>query len=268
MPTNEGEMSKEPLTIVCWKWLPEHKSKHPEKRAAFSCEHVNRLYRMLERNLTRPFELVCVTDNRCGLDSAVRTLNIDRHFGEYKELGGCYRRLKAFSQMPALVCFGKSFVSMDIDVVITGNLDELLVWDEFRIWEDKWRRRTPYCGSLWAMKAGAREKVWEEFKTDPGKAVQKAAGMKYIGTDQAHVSACLWPGEQVWSIRDGVYNFNTQVRRSRSRIVIDGDGNKKLDIGRPGELPEDAKIVFFNGKYDPSQVWLQKKYDWIGDLWR
>ncbi len=255
------------VTVVCWKWKPEQGSKHPEKRAAFSVEHVNRLFRMLGRNLTRTFRLVCVTDDWKGLDSSITVVNINRHFAQYSELGGCYRRLKAFDLTTALALFGSSFVSIDLDVVITGNLDSLLKWKGFRVWEDTYRRFCPYCGSLWGMQAGARESVWQSFNAHPERDIAAARDRRYIGTDQAIISAHLHPNEQVWTKADGVYNFNTQVRECPSGVVRRRGVLTNIP-GRTGELPGNAKMVFFNGKYDPSQAALQKQYDWIGDLWR
>lgn len=256
------------LRIVCWKWKPEQGSKHPVKRAGFSSEHVNRLHGMLSRFLARPFRLYCVTDDWKGIDSAVQVININRHFSQHAELGGCYRRLRAFDLSTAVALFGGPFISIDLDVVVTGPLDELFRWQEFRIWQDTYRRFCPYCGSLWAMRPGARQKVWDVWHQDPGGWIDAVKRSRYVGTDQAFVSYLLYPnGAEVWTKEDGIYNFNTQVRQCfKSTVKRRG---VLTDIpGRTGELPEGAKLVFFNGKFDPSQKELQRQYDWIGDLWR
>lgn len=238
------------LTIVCWKWKPEEGAKHQWKRDGFSAYHVNALRASVERNLTLSHRFVCVTDDFKGLHSSVETVNINRHFREFKDFGGCYRRLKAFDMATALACFGTKFISLDLDVVVTGNLDSLFQFDDFRIWEDSFHRRTPYCGSLWGMRSGAREFVYSDFLKDPEGCIRKAQAGKMMGTDQAHISRCLHPGETSWTIADGVYNYNTRVRRPNN------------------QLPPNAKLVFFNGKYDPSQPELQRVCPWIGDYWR
>ena len=223
---------------------------------------------MLSRFLSRSFELVCVTDDWKGLDSVIRVVNINRHFALYAEMGGCYRRLRAFDLSVAVALFGKRFVSIDLDVVITGSLDDLLEWEDFRIWQDTYRRFCPYCGSLFAMRAGARQWLWDFWQEDPIKAARVANEVdRYVGTDQAYISSCLYPGAEVWTSEDGLYNFNTQVRRCAAGVVR--RRGKFTEIpGRDGTLPEGAKLVFFNGKYDPSQPELQAQYEWIGDLWR
>jgi len=236
------------LQVVCWKWAPEKESKHFVKRAGFSAKHVNVLYASLKRFLTLPHKLVCVTDDYAGIRPEVTIMGIDGYFKYFKELGGCYRRLRAFDRVGI---FGQKFISIDLDVVICGNLDKIFDFDEdFKIWEDTFRRRTPYCGSLWGMETGAREKVWEEFFAHPELSIKQAREKGFIGTDQAVVSSMLHPREATWGIADGIYNFNTQIR-------VNGKA-----------LPGNAKLVFFNGKYDPSQHNLQARYPWIKELWK
>jgi hypothetical protein len=38
----------------------------------YSAEYVNKLYSMVKRNLTIPFEFVCFTENSEGIDSEIR----------------------------------------------------------------------------------------------------------------------------------------------------------------------------------------------------
>lgn len=257
------------ITIVCWKWRPEKGSKHPEKRSMFSAEHVNRLRSMIERNTTVSHELVCVTDDPKGFHSSVRVVDINRHFHQFSDLGGCYRRLRSFDLVCGLALFGGRFVSMDLDVVITGNIDSILTFrEDFRIWGDSFRRRTPYCGSLWGMKAGSRQKVYDRFAEDPVGCRVECQERRFPGTDQAHISNCLYPRESTWGLQDGVINFNTQVRAVNHGFHRIADG-KIIEIKkRDGSLPVGAKMVFFNGKYDPSQPELQSRCSWIGDMWR
>lgn len=254
-------------TVVCWKWKPEAGAKHEEKRRGFSAVHVNKLRAAIEKNTSTPHEFVCVTDDWTGLHSSIRVVNIDRHFSEFVELGGCYRRLRAFDHITGLALFGPRFISIDLDVVVTGNLDSILgCEDDFRIWYDKAKRRTPYCGSLWGMRAGTRQKVWDSFKARPHLSIELARRLRYTGTDQAHISAQLFPKEKVWNREDGVLNFNTQIRRHVRQVYRKSDG-KVYNLTTDGSLPEGTRMVFFNGKYDPSQAILQRDYPWIGDLW-
>jgi hypothetical protein len=262
-------MGEEMISVVCWKWEPEKGARHEGKRRSFSCQHVNVLKASIDRNTTIPYKFVCVTDDWKGLDSTVEYVNIDRHFPRIKGFGGCFRRLRAFDFSTAVALFGGRFISIDIDSVVVGNMDKLLSFrDDFRIWMEQYRRRTPYCGSLWGMKSGARQEVWSKFENKPYMALEAIDRLKYTGTDQAHISVCLYNKERTWGQNEGVYNFNTQIRRKASSIQVNRDGSFKEVFKTDGNIPKEASIVFFNGKYDPSQTELQRQYPWIGDHWR
>lgn len=253
------------ITVVCWKW---NNGMHPKKKIFFTHEHVNKLRSAVEKNTTLKHNFVCICDDWKGLHSSVQPINIDRHFAEFKDWGGCYRRLRAFDLSVSAALFGSRFVSLDLDVLVTGNLDSILGFEEdFRIWQDKFRRKTPYCGSLWGMKVGARQVVWDSFRSKPHMSVELMRRLKYVGTDQAHISASLFPKEAVWGVDDGVYNFNTRVRRQVLYSHWLKDSGERIDKRVNGDIPEGAKLIFFNGKYDPSQVGLHRTYPWVGDLW-
>jgi hypothetical protein len=96
--------------------------------------------------------------------------------------------------------FGKRFVCMDLDCVITGNLDPLFdVPDDFKIFHGTGGGR-PYNGSMILMTAGARSQVYEQFNQEA--AVE--AGNKFLGSDQAWISQVLGPDEATWGPADGV----------------------------------------------------------------
>ena len=275
------------LTFVCWKWQGPWL---PLSNVEYSSTHVNTLYRMLKRHYHKPFELVCVTDNDDGIYSDIRIVPIwDDGLIQY---GRCYHRLKAFSEEMADM-IAPEFVSMDLDVVIVDDITHLFEKGvEFKIWsarpELEWM---PYCGSLFQMKAGARSFVWHMFSADDlvygthdkqrkpiwynQKSVER--GMKK-GSDQSWIAACLYPNEQVWlPEKDGIYNFNYHLRRRdkwvQKRIYPKDKYGKKAkqprlrwvlrENGWNGELPDNARIVFFPGPQDPSQEWLQEEYPWI-----
>ncbi len=239
------------IQVVCWKWQKEKESFR--YRETYTSDHVNAFAKMVRKHLSCPHEIVCITDNSDGIDSSVRIVPI---WDDLKEYGMCYRRLKLFSKEMKEV-IGNRFVSMDLDCVITGDITELFDNDyDFMMWQPR-TKNTPYCGSMFMMKAGVRDFVWEEFNEKDlvwlndrggwvaGKANRWAHKKAYdagyiVGSDQAYISYKLYPKEKVWTKKDGVYNFNN----------ID-------------ELPEDAKIVFFPGKHDPTHENLYPENMWI-----
>lgn len=316
------------LTVVTWKW---DDGIHPKKGLKFGLEHLRVLANMLERHLHVPFELVCVTDQPEKIDKRYRIVKI---WTDYKELGGCFRRLKMFSPDAEKIFGGDRLLSIDLDTVIVGDMTPLVDRPEdFIIWGEHWRRN-PYCGSMWLLRAGSRSTVWTEF--DPKNYPPTSEGRYPLGTDQWRINDCLYPSELMWTTDDGVYNFGMDIRirpnvlekikgaaRKKKSEWIEskvtraveksyGDSKAKNRTDREarlyaihaerktraalmrenqtfllsemlreeqqkqgyvqkhgdGKVPEGARVIFFNGKDDPSQPFLQKAYPWIAENWR
>lgn len=242
------------MTIVTWKWVPL-----AGYRSKFEAEHVNTLLRMVQRNYTKPFDFVCVTDDWRGLDSAIRIVPMWQDLNHIPSPHGgvnpsCYRRLKAFSP-EAVEILGPRILSIDLDVVILGNVDNLfdrtedfVGWEmpvKFRHYSGKYATR--FNGSMWLLTTGSRPKVWTEF--DPVKSPKLTMSKHLFGSDQAWISYML-QDEAAWTAADGVISYREQVKKN---------GYK---------LPEGTKICFFNGHDDPWGPVAQKHCPWINDFYR
>lgn len=219
------------LSVVCWKWKPK-----PGYRSAFGADSVNTLRNMVAAHYHKPHRFICVTDDPAGIDPAVEVIKLwDDHAQVASPCGArqpsCFRRLKAFSK-DAEALFGPRFVSIDLDCVITGALAPL--WDrteDFVIWGDT-SPKTPYNGSMFLLRAGSRQQVWEQFNPVSSPARGRALG--YFGSDQAWIATCLGPREAKWSRSDGVFSYRNDIKPM------------------PGHaLPDQARIVMFHGKVDP-----------------
>jgi hypothetical protein len=212
---------------------------------------VNTLQRMVARNYPSAHRFSCITDQTEGFDPAVRVIPLWKDHAERQSLYGadmptCYRRLKAYSSAMKEI-IGPRFISVDLDVVITGDLTPVFERPEdFVIWGPD-GRRTPYNGSMWMMDAGAREKVWLDFDRDPDRAVTKARGAGYYGSDQAWMCYALGPDQPRWRAQDGVCSYRMHVKNNG------------------GRMPPNARIVFFEGHYDPWNPVTQKQCPWIKD---
>jgi hypothetical protein len=190
---------------------------------------------------------------------------------------------------------GERFVSIDLDAVIVDDITPLFFrHEDFVIWQELYRK-TPYCGSLFMMTAGARQEVWKTFT--PRRYRPNRRGKWPYGTDQDHICNCLYPYEAYWDSRDGVYNFNHSIKKwdrfskedaaIRSKYkqgrfltrynAVNGTKHQAWKIPKEfrwpaskanGELPPNARIVFFNGKHDPSEPGIQEEYSWVKEHWR
>lgn len=239
-------MTPAPLSIVCWRWRP------PAGFAtSFPVQAVNTLRRMVARHYRGPFRFVCVTDDPAGLDVDVEVVPIWNDFADIVNPAGekkpsCYRRLRAFAPDIAEI-FGPRFVSLDLDVVITGDVTELWNRSEPFVIYGKTHPTTPYNGSMFLLTAGARPQVWEQF--DPARSPQLAWRAGYFGSDQGWISLCLGPGEPRWGRQDGVYSY-------------------PLHLQNVAPLPDNTRIVIMHGKRKPWDASALERHRWIQEWYQ
>jgi hypothetical protein len=236
------------LSVVCWKWRPKARY-----RSEFGPEQVNVLRRMVARCYARPHRFICVTDDPAGLDPGIEVLPL---FGDFEDVpsphGGvnpsCYRRLRLFHP-DAARWFGERVVSLDLDMVLVGDVAPL--WDrpEDVVLYGDTARGTPYNGSMLLLRTGSRPRVWTEF--DPVRSPQLGRARGYIGSDQAWLGVALGPGEPTWSAADGVYSYRNEIK-PRGGLV----------------LPANARIVVFHGHVDPWQAATRRRYPWVREHYR
>lgn len=207
----------------------------------YTVEDVRLLKRMIDRNITVPYEFAVVTDRpddfaECG-DMRVVTIDWTTHVS-----GTCFVRLFTFSPL-AKILLGDRVLQLDIDTVITRNIDHIVTRQEDIVcWRNPTRlpRENPvkpgrswYNASVLLHRCGTYIDLWSKF--DP-----KNPGCR---DDQWWTSGVLggyapyFDGE-----RDGVY-----------RIAREDTPGSGVD----GELPLNACIVTCpgsNGKADNSLV--------------
>lgn len=222
-------------SFVTFKWKP-----FAGYRSEFCGAHVNTLFSMIGRNYAKPHRRICVTDDANGIDPSIEIVPLWSDFAELmsphgKRFPSCYRRLKLFSRQ-ARETFGDRIVQIDLDAVITADIAPLIdTPEEFRAWGDT-NRAGGYNGSFIVMNAGTRPQVWELF--DPIKSPQASRAADCIGSDQGWISCCLGKDtEAKFRQADGVYSFQNDMLKSPLR--------------NPGDLPANARIVFFHGNTDP-----------------
>lgn len=224
------------MKIATFKWTRRMSGYQLPYVVNYTAEHVNILGNMLARHLTIPYEFVCITDDPTGIKYPTIPL-----WDKCQNLGGCYNRLWTFSADFDLL--GDRFALIDLDVVLTNNCDHIFgMKGNFLIHEYCYRDRPNqhYNAALVIMDRGARRQVWDQF--DPRKTPDEIAPDETrIGSDQKWISTILGPGEKTIGVKHGVY--------------------EAMPIGI--KLPEDACMVFFSGRRDPSEgehAWVRNNY--------
>lgn len=232
------------LSVVCWRWPPL-----PGYRATFGPQTVNVLRSMVARCYTDPHRFLCVTNDRTGIDPRVEIVKPWNDFvsvpnpnaARGRPRPSCFRRLRAFHPDIAAT-FGERFVSLDLDVVLVGDVRPLWNRLEDFVCYGGTHATNPYNGSMWLLRAGTRPQVWERFNPETSPAQAKAAG--FFGSDQGWISACLGPDEARWGQADGVYSFRNAVRPL-------------------GALPSGARMVVMHGAWKPWDLHVKTRHPWV-----
>lgn len=205
----------------------------------YTAESVNRIADQLDRHLTLPHEHVCVTDMPAGLRSDIRVAELDRSL------------LAPSTRFPKMQIFkpdaaekiGKRMLFVDLDTLILKNIDHLVDrGEDVVLWANpRWGRprATRINTSVMLYTAGTRPAVWDRFDLKEG---VKRAWPKMAGTDQVWISEVL-ADEAKWTQKDGIY-WIKETRR---------------------ELPKNACIVTFAGKFHPDRPSERKAFPWIKD---
>ncbi len=225
------------LNFICWKWTSYKGVISTKKPFEFTSGDVNSLYMMLKKHYHKPFQLTCITDDPEGIDEGIKTLPL---WDELRDMGGCFTRLVCFKEGMKDI-LGERFVSIDLDCVILKDITDLFDRDEdFVIWNSG-NLKNPYCGSLWMLRTGTRTEVYDTF--DREEWIPNHKGRFPKGTDQYQICKALGDGEATWKKKaSGIFNYRKMRKNS---------------------IPENTRIVFFNGDFHPRQESIRKQKKWV-----
>ena len=133
-----------PATVACVK-----------QGTKYGPKYVNRLHSMARRNSELDLRFVCFTDDPSGLDDGIdaRPLPDDGFQGWWNKVS-LFR-----DDLPDI---GERFLYFDLDVVLTGNIDQLLLYDsDFAIMDNGY---VPgFNTSVFLLKTGSRPDIWANF---------------------------------------------------------------------------------------------------------
>ncbi|WP_437201219.1 hypothetical protein [Planctomicrobium sp. SH664] len=242
--------------VLCMKW-----------GTAYSSEYVNRLYASVKRNLTGPFRFVCLTDDPTGIRSEVEchpcpTIPIP---APYCNRG--WRKVTLWKEsipgiLPGEVLF------LDLDIVITGNLDQFFeIEGDFIVclnWSAPGKNRDIGNTSVYRFRVGSHQYLYDNLVGDPEGMLAKYAN------SQTYIS---------WTIKEGARSFWPEGWCYSFKVHCIPSGIKRY-FQRPF-LPEGARIVIFPGVPNPHEAaagvwpakWYKKIYKhirpatWVSDNW-
>jgi hypothetical protein len=241
------------LTVVCFKWF-DPQGRYND-RLIYSADHVNRLKRMVDRNLALPHDFACITDDATGLDPQIRAIALESDL--VLKFGHRFPKLTIF-RPDAADWLGRRILMLDLDTIIVGKMDALLDRpDDFVAWQEPtWGRkagRGKYNSSMVLLTAGSHPEVWQRFQSADGASpAAQAQGF----SDQALISEVLGDKHPVWTREDGILSFKRDMVRKRLLT-------RKRDPSLPTRLPPNARIVFFHGGIDATAADFQARHTWV-----
>lgn len=240
--------------VLCMKWG----DKYP-------ADYVNKLYAMAARNLSGAFRFVCLTDNTQGIRQEVECLDCPSVAipAPYCNLG--WRKVSLWAErLPAM---DGDWLYLDLDVVVTGSLDEFFTYqpDKTYIVMQNWTQPGKGIGntSVFRFRVGSHPHLLSKLLND------HQAIFSRFNNSQTYISKTInridfWPDD--WCVLFKTHCVPPMPARWWKRPV----------------LPTQARAVAFPGVPNPHEAvegrwpakWYKRFYKhiqpatWIDDYWR
>ena len=214
--------------------------KHGDK---YNHTYVNKLYNMVKRHTTIPFNFACITENATNLNADIKIIPLPKS----KVLSGWWYKPWVFSQELPLQ---GNILFLDLDIVIIKNIDELWQYNDnsFTIIRD-FNRSTikdwsKFNSSIFKFTQGSYSFVWDNFIKDTS-IIRRLHGDQDWIFSQIKSNFRFWPDEWIQSYKWEV--------RNRNDIIKEGLKRRFKDIANP-VIKSETKILVFHGDPKPSDV--------------
>ena len=238
------------VNIICMKWGNK-----------FPANYVNRLYGMVERNLSLPFRFVCFTedDNNIRNEVEIQPLPELDLPANAPERG--WRKLTVFKENFGGLS-GKTLF-LDLDVVIVDSLDKFFTYPgDFLIAHDKKNpKKIEGNSSVFRFEIGQYSQILSYFETNAEQVKQEVRHEQAYLSREIHKLGKLeyWPDEWVPSFK---YRCCPSWLKSWLQAPF---------------IPDGAKIILFHGLPNPPEAikgvsgkWYRhiQPAPWIKDYWQ
>ena len=242
-------------TVICIRWGVE-----------YGADYVNRLYRAVMRNVTRPTRFVAFTDPIEGLDAGIDTKPIPEIRLPTGLKPGPWRKLALWA--PDLGGLERDVLFLDLDILVTGPLDPLFDHEPGRLVlvrnPTQGRRDGIGNSSVMRFRAGSAPHLVSRFEADAVRFSYRFDNEQIYVTKEAGLPVAFWPAEWCPSFKHGLLP------------------PWPLYLFRPPQLPPEARIVVFTGHPRPDEaihgIWPAKWYKrfyrsippipWVAEHWR
>jgi len=144
---------KKPVNIVCFYWNGTDRPGWDDVNLGF--DYILKLYNGFKRNTTVPFKFHCLTP-----DVYYEHKDIAFHKLESPSWMGCLPKYSMFN--PAYGFEGRVF-ACDLDVVITGNMDDILSYKGKFSTRRTFHGKPESGGDMISFKGGTYQWIWKTF---------------------------------------------------------------------------------------------------------
>lgn len=208
-------------------------------------DYAVQLFAALRRHIKQEFRAVLITDRAGGFGEDI-VCPVEEADKPLLEQRGCLVRMRMFDaawQARIGAKAGDRIVNIDVDAVVTGDLDVLFDRrDEFTIMQGfNQTNPCPFNGSLWMFRAGERHDVFDDFSF---KAYADRKVPFHAFPDDQGWLHYKFPNAAAWTTKEGVYAF----KKINWPAFVGG-----IKHG----LPLNARVVAFPGR-------APKEYQWLG----
>ena len=206
-------------------------------------EYVNKLYRMVSRNLTVPHRFTCFTEDSGGLDSNIEVIHLPTNA---KRVGWWWKPfLFKADHFPT----GDTILYFDLDVVVVGDLTPIVDYKpgKFIGWEDPgkiFHSNSTLNSSVMRWNSGDGEEIHNVIEVNPA-IVNKFPGDQDLIWHLCKDRIEFFPSDLICS-------YKWQVR-TRGELIRNKDGWNFATVRNPVINPLTSVLVF-HGTPDPHQV--------------
>jgi hypothetical protein len=207
---------------------------------------------MVSRNITVPYEIVCLTDDQHPIDGVRSIVMPDQGYAKK-----WWHKVHMFD--PLLPISGR-ILYLDLDVVICNNIDKLTVYnvDHFVGIHDFNREFYPHWmylnSSVMAWTHGTQSHIYAQFKAKPSEAMRLQGDQDWIwklSKDRIK----FWPKEWIMSYKWEI--------RNRGDLIILNVKRKFKEVRNDVVPPGPCCVAVFHG--DPNPCAVQDKF--VIDNW-
>jgi hypothetical protein len=208
----------------------------------YTPDYVSKLYRSLKRNSTVPFEFICLSDTNDIEADVILPYN---HNSDIKKH---WHKLKFFSPQFGGQKLGDDIIIMDIDQVITNNVDDLIGFpvkeNELVSYGQWWDNKLKLNGGFYKFKSGSLKKIWDDFSLNP-----TYWQMHYYNNGDVHYK---YYGEQNyvnWKVQENNIKLTTTPKRWLAKYSDNLKSNIKLNMIYSKKFNTDYMILDKPHKY-------------------